>query len=441
MAQNYEDIVREWYTRLRPEFLRRLTARYSGLSLYDAENLYQDTFIAVQENLMRGRIKEDTSWSSYIMTIGLNLASKEWNKIGKSDSTDDGFDVDDNDYGSGSKTVLKMEEQIRKLSDEDSLYKNEEAVSILGNELNHTPEPCRSIIQCFYGDGWSMDEIADEIGYKNATTAKAKKSQCMNDLIKRVTDSLNRAGFDVTPKNGIAMERIDLYDKYINDQLSEKERADFDARLESDENFASDFKMYLFTVDGICREAHQDNLDFGLAMKGLSKDQLKEIIGKQDVGSTTAASIAESSGIEKPKVLRFKPWMWQAASIAAVVVIAFTVVLNIEKTARYSVDNAIYVCAEINPDLVRAGGEPLDVKSMSDDELKAQLPELISLYQSASNNDEVADNGYALAMAYLRLHDRDNAKVILERLVSRFDGNTDYAESVSRWKSILNLLK
>ena len=50
-------------------------------------------------------------------------------------------------------------------------------------------------------------------------------------------------------KNGIAMERIDLYDKYINDQLSDKERADFDARLESDENFASDFKVYLFTVD------------------------------------------------------------------------------------------------------------------------------------------------------------------------------------------------
>lgn len=237
------------------------------------------------------------------------------------------------------------------------------------------------------------------------------------------------------------MERIDLYDKYINDQLSEKERADFDARLESDENFASDFKVYLFTVDGICRESHQDNLDFGLAMKGLSKGQLKEIIGKQDVESKAAASIAESSGIEKPKILRFKPWMWQAASIAAVVVIAFTVVLNIEKTARYSVDNAIYACAEINPDLVRAGGEPLDVKSMSDDELKAKLPELISLYQSASNNDEVADNGYALAMAYLRLHDRDNAKVILERLVSRFDGNADYAESVSRWKSILNLLK
>ena len=44
-------------------------------------------------------------------------------------------------------------------------------------------------------------------------------------------------------------------------------------------------KIYLFTVDGVCREAHQDNLDFGLAMKSLSKDKLKEIIGKQDVAS------------------------------------------------------------------------------------------------------------------------------------------------------------
>lgn len=46
----------------------------------------------------------------------------------------------------------------------------------------------------------SMDEIAEEIGYRNATTAKAKKSQCMTDLIKRVADALCRAGFDVTPK-------------------------------------------------------------------------------------------------------------------------------------------------------------------------------------------------------------------------------------------------
>lgn len=197
MAQNYEDIVREWYIRLRPEFLRRLTAKYSGLSLYDAENLYQDTFIAVQENLMLGRVKEDTSWSSYIMTIGMNMASKAWRKIGKTDSTDEGFD------SSGAKTARKVDELLKNMptgEDETPLYKNEEALSLLGDELIHTPEPCGSIIRLFYYEDMSMDEIAEEIGYKNATTAKAKKSQCMSDLINRVTRALRSAGFDVSPK-------------------------------------------------------------------------------------------------------------------------------------------------------------------------------------------------------------------------------------------------
>lgn len=237
------------------------------------------------------------------------------------------------------------------------------------------------------------------------------------------------------------MEKNDLYDKYINNLLSEKERIDFDARLESDKEFASDFKVYLFTIDGICREAHQNNLDFGLAMKNLSKEKLKEIIGKHDNERPVFASVAETPQIAKSKIIQFKPWMWQAASIAAVVVIAFTVVFNIQKNAQYSIDNAIYACAEINPDLVRAGGEPIDIKSMNDVELKTKLPELISIYQSASTTDEVADNGYALAMAYLRLHDRSKAKEVLEQLVSRFNDNADYAESVGKWKSILNLLK
>ena len=201
MAQEYEEIVRQWYVKLRPEFLRRLTAKYSGLSLEDAENLYQDTFIAVQENLMLGRVKEDTSWSSYIMTIGMNMASKEWRKIGKTDSADEGFDNDEEE--SGSKVARRVEELLKTLPDDEGetpLYKDQKAQALLGDELIHTPEPCGSIIRLFYYEELSMDEIAEEIGYKNATTAKAKKSQCMTDLIKRVTDELNRAGFDVKPK-------------------------------------------------------------------------------------------------------------------------------------------------------------------------------------------------------------------------------------------------
>lgn len=201
MEQSYESIVREWYNRLRPEFLRRLMFKYPYLTLFDAENLYQDAFIAVQENLMEGRIKENTSWSSYIMTIGLNLASKEWRRIGKSDSIDEDFDEEERPRVDTARKVEKLLKDLSDNEDECSLYTNPEAQALLGNELSHTPQPCSSIIRMFYYDDLSMDEIAETIGYKNATTAKAKKSQCMTDLIKRVTDALNRAGFDVKPRN------------------------------------------------------------------------------------------------------------------------------------------------------------------------------------------------------------------------------------------------
>ena len=199
MAQNYEDIVRDWYLKLQTPFLRQLTSKYPALTIFDAENIYQDTFLAVQNNLLEGRIKEDTSWSSYIMTIGLNMASKAYRKIGKTDSADDGFDNDGE--GSKSKTAREVEKLVKNLSEEETpLYENEEALSLLGDELTHTPEPCGSIIRLFYYTNMSMDEIATKIGYKNATTAQAKKSQCMSDLINRVTCALRNAGFDVKPK-------------------------------------------------------------------------------------------------------------------------------------------------------------------------------------------------------------------------------------------------
>ena len=232
------------------------------------------------------------------------------------------------------------------------------------------------------------------------------------------------------------MERIELFDNYINNLLSDAQRSEFDARLDTDKEFASDFKVYLLTVNGICREARQDNLDFGNAMKSLSKEQLQQIVGQR---KNLQSNISQKE--TTVKVLRFKQWMWQVASLAAIIVIAFTVVFNIEKNARFSVDNAIYACAEINSDLTRDGSEMLDIRSMSDAELKENLHKLVSNYNTAETSDEVADNGFALAMAYLRLHDREKAKEVLCQLVSKFKDNPEYAGHVSQWQSILTILK
>lgn len=191
--ENYEDIVRKWYNKLRPEILRRLTAKYPRLPLCEAENLYQDTFIAIQENLMLGRIKENTSWNNYIITIGMNLASKKMREFGKTDSIDKYSNDRDEDVPS--KTARTVTDLLKTLPEEETpLCQNPEAQALLGDELTHTPEPCSSIIRLFYYEDMSMEEIANAIGYKNAATAKAKKSQCMKDLVRRVKKALHFAG-------------------------------------------------------------------------------------------------------------------------------------------------------------------------------------------------------------------------------------------------------
>lgn len=54
MKDYYEEIVRELYFNLRPKFIRILTAKYPSIRLDEAEDLYQDAFIAVKENMEKG---------------------------------------------------------------------------------------------------------------------------------------------------------------------------------------------------------------------------------------------------------------------------------------------------------------------------------------------------------------------------------------------------
>lgn len=190
---NYEDIVQTWYQRLRPAFMRRLAARFATLSLYDAEDIYHDAFMCVHKNLQEGRIREDTCWSGYIMTIGINLASKRMRHLGITDS----IDYTDPDNGGRTAVAMKIDTALNALSESDDrlpVYHDPDAQCILGEQLRLTPEPCFSIIRDFYYADMSMEEIAGELGYKNAATVRVKKSGCMRALMERLRKALRIAG-------------------------------------------------------------------------------------------------------------------------------------------------------------------------------------------------------------------------------------------------------
>lgn len=205
MAETYEEIVQKWYMRLRGNFTDILMDKYkkTNMHLADAENIYQDIFIAIHQNLQEGRIGANWDWSNYIIRIGLNMASKKYRVIGRSDSFDE---TDPNDGEKPSAKAQKISEILKDLptpEGESELYKDPEAHALLGDELAHTPEPCASIIRKTYFSGMTDAEIAEEIApYRdngkpladNAKAVKARRWLCMRDLVYRVKLALFNAG-------------------------------------------------------------------------------------------------------------------------------------------------------------------------------------------------------------------------------------------------------
>ena len=209
---------------------------------------------------------------------------------------------------------------------------------------------------------------------------------------------------------------IELFDRYINDSLSTEEKQLFDEQLRSDRSFALNFRVYLFTLKGVCQEAEQENIEFGHAMKNISKEELLSIIGRSS----------------KPRIIRLnylRERMAWVAAIAAIFIVGIFSVFNVRQAGLNRLDNTI-VAYNYIPDSNR-GWESIT----SDD-----IPTLEKAYQTAPADDMQAqeDAGMRLAMAYLKIHDRKKAKTILKELSIRF---ADDEEFVAQCQKILNQLK
>lgn len=206
MEETYEEIVRKWYMKLRGNFTNLLMDKYSStnMRLADAENIYQDIFLAIQRNLEEGRIKENTDWRRYIVTVGLNMASKHYRHIGKTESIDDKVEEEDENRAMArSRRVSELLKELPEQDGEPGVYNDPEARALLGDELIHTPEPCASIIRMTYYSDMTDAEIAEEVDpYRgngkpvasNAKAVKARRWLCMQDLVYRVKMALYNAG-------------------------------------------------------------------------------------------------------------------------------------------------------------------------------------------------------------------------------------------------------
>lgn len=196
------------------------------------------------------------------------------------------------------------------------------------------------------------------------------------------------------------MERIESFDKYFSGEMSDTEVAEFKRKLSEDKDFSSDFRIYKMIVKGIVMEENDKEAELDNAFKNLGKDDLRKIVGPKKTIAKTSKS--------KAKVVYIASWI---TSVAAVAVIAFSLTFNIQRSARNNVDDIMFDCY-YSP-VSRGGEDIVDLSKASEAEIKKQLPKMEKVYNKATDEQDISSYGINLAMVYLKIHDRDNARKVL----------------------------
>lgn len=139
----------------------------------DAIDIYQDAILILRENAVNGKIDDlQSNVSTYLFAIGKYKIFHNFRVQSKLEMTnnfdlvEENIDFDVNLYG----PVLTKEQQLLK------------------KYYDQLGDRCKSILNLFYYQGYTLDEIRDILNYSNKKVLKSQKSRC----IKQLRDLVNK---------------------------------------------------------------------------------------------------------------------------------------------------------------------------------------------------------------------------------------------------------
>lgn len=169
--------ISEFYKKERPKATNFLKRKFSEFSKQDIDDVVSDSTVILCNNIKNGKYQQgEASLSTYFMSICKNQA------LSKNQQQKRGWAVLplDDERALSTFNDSNVDYLLGQSSDRDQIL--DEVVKLVKN----LPEPCGSILWSFYWKDFSMEEIADWEGYKNADVAKSKKSKCLSKLKEKV---------------------------------------------------------------------------------------------------------------------------------------------------------------------------------------------------------------------------------------------------------------
>lgn len=161
-----ESPIYELYQLYRNEFIAWSGSNYKATK-DQAKDAFQDAIIDFHQNVISGHLTELSSTiKTYLFQIGkhklLNIQKKE-QRMTYHDALH----------------LIENGEVENFMEEENKAYSQEQ----ISKAIENLPEDCQKVLKLYYFSEYDMESIAREMNYKNADTAKSKKSVCMKNLM------------------------------------------------------------------------------------------------------------------------------------------------------------------------------------------------------------------------------------------------------------------
>ncbi|QKZ12366.1 RNA polymerase sigma factor [Spirosoma sp. KUDC1026] len=168
LAEGSNEVLLQLYRRYFPMVLHFITSN-SG-SEDDAKDIYQEALVLLYEKAKSGSFELQAQLKTYLYSVVRRLWLKHLAQRSR-------FMVRDVEQ------PVNEEAALSQLSDD--LFDHEERdrqFDLMAESLGRLGEPCKTLLEDFYIQHLTMQEITEKFGYTNADNAKTQKYKCLMRL-------------------------------------------------------------------------------------------------------------------------------------------------------------------------------------------------------------------------------------------------------------------
>lgn len=165
IKQGDRTALEEIYRNFRSGFISWVVSKH-GCEKERAKDIYQYAILSFYENVLEGVIEDltESGIKTYLYSIGKNKLLSEDRRDAKLSFQDE------------------MEEESIVDDLEEPIFNKEDQVHKLNKIIGELDSPCAEILELFYFNNLSAQEIADYLGYKNGNTVKNLKYKCLQKI-------------------------------------------------------------------------------------------------------------------------------------------------------------------------------------------------------------------------------------------------------------------